>query len=99
MIIPKEGEENYLERIHDEYLQNMLGINWTKMEVLIYTDTWNSDPTKQLLIQQRLDDVGREKNKEGGNNIMLDQGLEYFMPYESFAYPYLPTTIALRTNA
>jgi len=41
-------------------------------------------------------DVGRGKKKVGGNNIMLNQGMVYFVAYESFTCPELLTTISLR---
>lgn len=42
--------------------------------------------------------VGKDKMRLVGNNIMLDQGLAYFVPYNSFTCPKLLITIAMRHN-
>lgn len=98
IFILEEGVDSQLEKIHDEYMENAPGVNWTKRGVLSHMDTWRIDSTKPLLLQQSPDGADRGKKKARENNVMLDQGLAYFMPYELFTYPEILNAIALRHN-
>lgn len=45
-----------------------------------------------------MDESNKGKRKVKGNNIMMNLGLAYFMPYDSFTYHELLYAIALRIS-
>lgn len=59
-------------------------------------DTWCMDAKRKLLQNQRLEVVRKGKMIVTSTNIMLDLGLAYFVPYESFTCLELLTAITLR---
>lgn len=62
-------------------------------------DTWCFDPMRILLQHLKLEVVGKGKSlAESKRDIMIDQGLAYYVPYESFTYPKLLYAITLRHN-
>lgn len=83
-------------KIHEEYLENSPGVNWIKRGVLSHMDTWHADVGRPSLQHERQEVVGKEKIMITGNNTMIDQGMAYFVPYKSFTYLELLTTITLR---
>lgn len=61
-------------------------------------DTWCVDAEIPLLQHEKPKIVGKGKMKttSKGSIVMLNEGLAYFMPYDSFTFLELVTTIALR---
>jgi len=81
--------------MQEEYLENALGVNWIEMGVINHMDTWIADPNHILL--QHMTPKVSEKGKSldhSKRDIMIDQGLAYYVPYESFFFSKLLYSLA-----
>lgn len=83
--IKQEGVDANLIAIHEEYLKNAPSINWMEIGVMNHMDTLRVE-SKIILLQHQVPRViGKGKAlAESKRIIMLDQGLAYYVPYESF---------------
>jgi len=85
--------------MHEEYLKNALGVNWIEMGEINHIDTWRADPN-HIILQHMTPEVTRKGKSltHSKIDVMIDQGLAYYVPYESFTCLELLYSIAHRHN-
>lgn len=94
VILGKEAQD--LSNIHEKYMENDLEVSWNERGMLGHLNSWCVDAERPLLQHERLKVFGKTKTMVESNNVMLNKGLAYFMPYESFTYLELLIAIAMR---
>lgn len=97
MVVSNKMMNKQITTLHDEYLVTTPDVRQKKNGVINHIDTWHSNPNS-LLLQQGATKSNREKSKGGGNNIILDLGLAYFMSFKSFTYLEILYAITMRNN-
>lgn len=85
--------------IQNKYLENDFGVNQIKMGVMYHMDTWRDDPNLILLQHIYLEVLGKGNFlAQLKRDVMIDQELRYFVPYESFTCHEILYSVAHRLD-